>query len=862
MGAGANWHSIIPALRKKMLKLMRCNHRPTARPANQKYTQPRPIFPATPPSTAGLEALAMLHSDDLDISSPSLFTPTHSPTTPYQRGEDSYFGTIDAKSGSRPRHQRRRSNTTGNDQYGSIHDSDAGAFKINIERPKKERRPITADASNDPLGLPVLEVPIPHYRLGTPRFSMRGTAFLRNSSYTTATGTEDVRSSVYSKRVNSALFTLPISTSDVVLSRRHSQTSPQPHFFRITSLGPAEPEIPLHTLRPEPKVVDPKIFDDLSFPPKRDDQAVVRYAAHTGSIVAATTPRLVAEITSSKFLDYDLLSDFFLTFRSFVSTHELLMLIIARLRWSLSREDEVGMVVRVRTFVALRHWILNYFMDDYVLDYDLRKKFCELLNGFVDELLQDPGAEVNKLRILGELKKCWRRTCALYWDGPEFSSGLRQEVPIMPGGIAGHRDASLTPSFWERSETNPPKIEDILHHDQPSGGSYNFFAEVSGSIEVPDTMASVHIESDQPEPPTSPRSQMSFDAVSCSIPTKSMRAAKKSTANNPLAAHPVSPSVLWGSTPPPAGRLKTAPKGVRPTLHKRNESFSDSLRDDRQDRRIPIHKAIHKSTELLMALPYAGSLVRGNLFPPGQPFVEAVGPITPSGSDRLETSQFPETSATQKPSAMSGPGMKKLLGNVRRALSTRVGSSSANSSSAMGGIPHTKSLGARGVTTNRLPGTAEVPQTRNGSRMPMRIDVLGAGIAEDFKKAVREDAEAQFNRGERASHMTIGRASGNEKNEPSDYGSSGGANRSIDPTSSFGGGRPHYERAFTDMTTGSKSIVIIDDTLNQSGTMSGGLQNSSSMDTSADAFMHRSAGPTPPLTPPEQAHGGFQRHDQ
>ncbi len=56
------------------------------------------------------------------------------------------------------------------------------------------------------------------------------------------------------------------------------------------------------------------------------------------------------------------------------------------------------MVVRVRTFVALRHWILNYFMDDFVVDYNLRLTFCSLLNDFVDELSQDPRGRKSSLR--------------------------------------------------------------------------------------------------------------------------------------------------------------------------------------------------------------------------------------------------------------------------------------------------------------------------------------------------------------------------------------------------------------------------------------------------------------------------------
>ncbi|EHL03295.1 hypothetical protein M7I_0510 [Glarea lozoyensis 74030] len=96
---------------------------------------------------------------------------------------------------------------------------------------------------------------------------------------------------------------------------------------------------------------------------------------------------------------------------------------------------------------------------------------------------------------------------------------------------------------------------------------------------------------------------------------------------------------------------------------------------------------------------------------------------------------------------MSGPGMKKLLGSVRRALSNRTGLGPIPSSSpTQGSFPHIPPLGVRGATINRLPGTAVVPQARSrntGLRVPMRIDLLGAEIAEDFKKAVQEEQEAE-----------------------------------------------------------------------------------------------------------------------
>jgi hypothetical protein len=736
------------------------------------------------------------------------------------------------------------------EQYAPVRDSDVGAFKVVIERPGIG--PKTAEPF---VGIPTLEVPIPSYKLGTPRFSTRGTAFLRSSSYTT---NEDMRSSVFSHRGISPRDTNSYRPARVI-SRRHSDASPQPHYSAMPPSSPlASPTLASNGPIRQREAIVPEMFDALTFKPTCDHPSVVRYSL-SGGIKAATPARLVAEITSPTFVDYDLLSDFFLTFRSYLETTDLLSLLIARLKWALAREDGTGMVVRVRSFVAIRHWILNYFLDDYVVDYDLRISFCDLLNGFFNELSEDPVRKKVPLKILGELKKCWRRVCALYWDGPEFDTELGPEISIHPGGIAGSRNPKLDPSFWERHPPGPPRLDGIIEPDfiEPETSATqlrNYFADVSraGHVEsvIPQHVSTFRTKEPQEEPPLSPTSMMSDDIVSCSFPSRGRVVGSA----HPLGAHPVPASSVYDSVPPIATTPKALTgKRVRPTnTHKRSGSFSDSYRDNRTQQN-PVQKVLYKSTELLLALPYAGSLVRGNLFPPGQAFVEVIAPSTPAEISRA-TTVFPATPATQKgPSAMSGPGMKKLLGSVRRALSTRTGPS-PNSSPTQGSFPHIPPLGIRGATINRLPGTAIVPQARprnTGAGAPMRIDLLGAEVAEDFKKAVREDAEAEAEK-----------LSENEKMSTRSSGHDPGLHYStMRPDTTLEPSRPGIRRApASEMTTGSKSILIVDDTMPfDIPVMTGALPANHSVDTFADTFMQPSGGPTPPSTPPEMPLGTPRR---
>jgi hypothetical protein len=707
-----------------------------------------------------------------------------------------------------------------------------------IERPggPKPQEPI--------VGIPTLEVPIPSYKLGTPRFSMRGTAFLRGSSYTTTDN--EIRSSVFSHKDSSQND--PNSRRPTrILSRRHSDASHQPHF------SPIEPGVisPYTLLTPTSRVIRqrtpiiPEMFDTLTFKPSCDHPSVVRYSIG-GSIKAATPARIVAEITSPSFVDYDLLSDFFLTFRSFLDTTDLLYMLIARLKWALARKDEVGTVVRVRTFVAIRHWILNYFVDDYVVDYELRTLFCELLNNFVNDPLFVHTTV--PLKILGELKKCWRRVCALYWDGPEFDTELGSEIPIAPGGVAGSRDPALDPSFWEVHPNGPPQIrgiidQDFVQRESASADGHKFFVDVSRAGHLDSMMrpaavtTTPHIYSNDQEAPLSPTSVVSEDFVSCSFPSRN-----RAGATQPAGAHPVPASSIYDPVPTVAQTPKALTgRRVRPThVHKRSGSFSDSFRDHRALEQ-PVQKVIYKSTELFLAMPYAGSLVRGNLLPPGQAFVETVAPSTPS----RDANAFLSPSNIKGPSAMSGPGMKKLLGSVRRALSTRTGLGPLPSSSpTQGSFPHIPPLGVRGATINRLPGTAVVPQARSrntGLRTPMRIDLLGAEIAEDFKKAVQEEADA-----EATHHEGSTESLSLHTNEPK----VGIQYPSMAPDVTMEAPRSSRQDLVSDMTNGSKSIVIVDDTLGVPA-MAGALPTTTSMDEFIEPFITPSGGPTPPTTPPE-----------
>lgn len=110
-------------------------------------------------------------------------------------------------------------------------------------------------------------------------------------------------------------------------------------------------------------------------------------------------------------VDYDAMTDFFLTFRAHLTCEALLA--ILRDKWHES-ETIIGLSshnAKVRIFVALRHWILNYYCDDFMLTEEIQQSMSQFLNemgGFgADEI-------TTEARIAKELRKTWTRENETY----------------------------------------------------------------------------------------------------------------------------------------------------------------------------------------------------------------------------------------------------------------------------------------------------------------------------------------------------------------------------------------------------------------------------------------------------------------
>lgn len=624
---------------------------------------------------------------------------------------------------------------------------DANDFQILLNGRDASQRPKSSIDLTDGL----LNLRIPHFRLGTPRFSERGTAYLHNSTYTSLT--DDLRSSVFSRGEWDKLFPTPRAGPNGSTYFPRQSGSPYLHPSQAVASSRTPPTPTSITSDGISAAVYDKVEASIN------DPTLVRYSPATGRITAATPARLVSQITSPLFLDYELLADFFLTYRNFLSCRDLMEYLLARMKWALNNESDAGRIVRVRTFVAIRHWILNYFADDFLMDLSIRQRFCDLVNDLAQTLKQRADHGGTDMNVVGELKKCWRRTCAMFWPVPDamdtspsadIQPGQSQDVSAYGGSVTSlplsvRRHTSAQMDFRRSSVIQLPSTPPKATED----GVLQAFG--------PDTETS-HART--ASIPTSPMSEQSLTVLSCSVPflrhLKPDKDKEKEKSRSPRPAGP--------QRNPPHDKSARAPHG-----HKRSGSFSDALRD----KRAPLPSQQPESVEL-QALPsfaMTGGLVRGLLLQPSPSKVDILIPLSPDLESReVGPGAMDSRSAHQR---HDNAPMKKIVTDVRRAISRKGRHESPSSSHRTSDSSDSRNSVQIGQNERQ-----EQLSAWQQLRGPPRVDRLGEKIESSYSEAF--------------------------KNAPTD------ATQAND----WQNGLPNSElnRLNSHVTTGSRSIVIMDAT--------------------------------------------------
>lgn len=718
--------------------------------------------------------------------------------TPTRRWRGHSTDRRNGRSSSRPSMKRSRTQSLSTLDGRTEHVPRAGEFKILIDHANRGPK------HRDQVSQPTLEVPIPHYRLGSPRFSARGTAFLHSSVYTRTSTYEESRWSAFSRPEYERMFPqVPDMEANSSLPRRHSHASPQPFVIRIPPATANDPSGQAVGMSSSPAFnrskapIVPSIFDAMASNP--DDPAVVRYAPNTKEIVAASPARIIAQITSKNFLDYELLSDFFLTVRAYLPTHDLLAYLLARFEWAINRFDDDGRVIRVRAFAALRHWILNYFPYDFVIDRELRVKFCEQLNALSKTVRERSVHGPSDLKLILDLKKCWNGRCALYWDTPFLDTESRPDLDITPGGIAGSRNSQLThpDQLWTgATDAAPQRLESVVDPKEAASALHNWFDAV---IEAEESRAKTHERQvsimTSRSLPTSPTSEQSIQAMSCTLPGKGFKKLIGQPDRSP-GVHPVPVPLSGRRVCPAAPSALTKDRYVPQHAHKRSGSFSDAFRDKRAS--LPSMGGPAPEEPVMIAFPYSGSLIRGSVVPPGSPYLDTLVPANSVSDLRSLSSRSDGTDGAEgsKYSSPLSPGVKHILGSIRRALSSKQQSSSmmlsaaATTSKALSTTSHQTELNVEGRRLGML-------QQRS------RIDLLCAEVAEVYERAIRQLADRRLAEAEQQP-VTRG--------EPITTGDHLQSSTGAPPVDGL---RTDVRlRMNSEITNGSRSIIVFDDTQN------------------------------------------------
>ncbi|GAV48808.1 hypothetical protein ZYGR_0N02130 [Zygosaccharomyces rouxii] len=158
---------------------------------------------------------------------------------------------------------------------------------------------------------------------------------------------------------------------------------------------------------------------------------VVRYREPDGfkgkrSVLNTDLVALIVDLSSPiDAVDYTVISDFFLVYRNFMSPLQLQELLVLRFHWCIdeimadrakkTRRKKIGEIALVRTFVLLRHWILNYFVQDFLVDVNLRLQFIKFLNLYLQDL-----PKIVRCTMLN-LKKSWIHCTKKVWTNLDLN---------------------------------------------------------------------------------------------------------------------------------------------------------------------------------------------------------------------------------------------------------------------------------------------------------------------------------------------------------------------------------------------------------------------------------------------------------
>lgn len=178
----------------------------------------------------------------------------------------------------------------------------------------------------------------------------------------------------------------------------------------------------------------------------------------------ATLRALIVQLTSPEVIDYNLICDFFLTYRIFCDSGAVMNLLLTRIVWALQYINSksptnvrIGKLVLLRTFVVLRHWLLNYFVDDFDPNSALCDSFVRTLNGITSDSNLINADMIFESKVICDLKVHWISLMNEFWKvGVDV-----EHIDVLSYALPATQDIS---SFKKLSKSNT----EMLLHTNPS----------------------------------------------------------------------------------------------------------------------------------------------------------------------------------------------------------------------------------------------------------------------------------------------------------------------------------------------------------------------------------------------------------
>lgn len=172
--------------------------------------------------------------------------------------------------------------------------------------------------------------------------------------------------------------------------------------------------------------------------------------------------------------------DFFLTYRQFLTRIKLCKLLILRFRWALLQDTDERRLVRIRTFVVLRHWLTHYWPQDFATSRTLRFMLCT----FLSQLRTHPIilASPRDARIIKNLRSVLKRQRKLYNEKLSESAIDSRQLSI-ECGTSSNRSTPTT------AFSSLPRSTRSIRKDSAVGMSTNSqqspYRELKPSVSTP-----------------------------------------------------------------------------------------------------------------------------------------------------------------------------------------------------------------------------------------------------------------------------------------------------------------------------------------------------------------------------------------